>query len=344
MQASHRNNFDFLRFAAAVMVWYSHCYGLTRFPDPLSRYVPFESFGSLGVTIFFVISGYFVTASYENNGNFLIFIRNRALRIIPALWVVVLLSVFVLGPAVTTDSLHQYFADSETWKYLRSMMIFPLQYNLPGVFHSNEAYEVNGSLWTLKQEVRLYGVIAILGVLGILQPRLMFVLLAGLCSLRIYGIIKVPLSTDRIFTQPWADLELAVRLATQFAVGACLYLGRETVPLKISYFFISIVIIVASIYMPYSPKIGNLLFDLAFGYALVCIGFLRIPLLHAFNRWGDFSYGFYLYAFPMQQLFLQILGGNANFTAFLLASFCATFLCSVLSWHAVEKPALSLKG
>lgn len=343
MQTSHRNNFDFMRFAAAVMVWYSHCFTLTGFPDPLSRFVSFESFGSLGVTIFFVISGYFITASYENNGRFLPFIRNRALRILPALFAVVLLSVFVLGPVLTTLSLHEYFSSPVTWRYLRTLLVFPLQYDLPGVFTSSDSTAINGSLWTLQHEVRLYGVIALLGVLSILQPRLMFVLLITLCAIRVYGIIENPAAKERVLTVQWGNLELAVRLATQFAAGSFIYLARDRLPLKMGYLFLCLIIIIAAIYMPFHG-VGNILFDISFGYIVICIGFMRLPLLHYFGRWGDFSYGFYLYAFPMQQLCLHLLGNNANFQAFLFFSFSATFLCSLFSWHLAEKPALSFKA
>lgn len=342
MSQAHRNNFDFFRLMAAISVWYSHCFSLMKQADPLSRLSSFESFGSLGVTIFFIISGYFVTMSYENNQSILRYAKNRFLRIFPALCAVVLASVFILGPLVTSLSLHDYFTHSQTWRYLRSLLIFPLQYELPGVFPNNTVTTINGSLWTLQHEVRLYGVIALLGVLGILRPRLMWGILLGLYAIRLYGAFFHLHLNDRLLTRKWGDLEMAVRLASQFMAGSLLYLARERLALRKDYFALAMLACIAS---PFLPVIyGRLLFDLAFAYAVIYLGFLKLPLLPAASRWGDFSYGFYLYAYPMQQLSLHLLGNNPNFAVFLYASFMATLLCAILSWQLVEKPALRLKS
>ncbi len=340
MQAIHRNNFDFIRLSAAIMVWYGHCYALVKLNDPLERAISFEAFGSLGVTIFFIISGYFVTASYNNNKRFLPYMRNRALRILPALFVVVLLSVFVLGPLVTTLSIGDYFSNHITWRYLKCMLIFPLQYDLPGVFTHNAMSAVNGSLWTLQHELRLYIVIALLGVLGILRPRLMLVLLVGLYVIRMYGYVTVP-PPEKLFTVKWGKLELAVKLASQFAGGALMYLARDKLILCKKYFVIALLLLGGSLFL---PAIANsMLFDIGLTYAVIYLGFLKLPLLPMAGKYGDFSYGFYLYAFPIQQLSLQLLGSDPGFGAFLFTSFVATFLCAILSWHFVENPALSLK-
>lgn len=341
MSSSHSNNFDFLRLTAAIMVWYGHCCAFTHHPDLVSSHFPFESFGSLGVTIFFIISGYFISMSYENNKNILHYIKNRALRILPALVVIILLSTFVIGPLFTTLPLYDYFKDSVTWRYLRCMLVFPLQYGLPGVFtHGAADGAVNGSLWTLQHEVRLYCAVALLGILGILRPRVMFLLLVGMLAFRVYGIVEHFSDDDRVFSFKWGKLELIIRLASQFTAGSFLYLAKDKIPLEWLYFGIAAALVVGSAFLP--PTIGNMAFDFAFVYVVIYIGFLKLPVLPSISRFGDFSYGFYLYAFPMQQISLQLLG-STNFTAFLITSFCASMLCAVLSWHLVEKPALAKK-
>ncbi|HEU5047485.1 MAG TPA: acyltransferase [Rickettsiales bacterium] len=342
MEASHRNNFDFLRFVAAVLVWYGHCYTLGALPDPMTRFVPFGTFADLGVAVFCVISGYFVTRSYEINERLLPFIRNRALRILPALVVVILLTVFVIGPVSTKLSPHAYFVSPLTFDYLHNLLIFPVREHLPDVFKDNASDVVNGSLWVLPHGVRFYGVIALLGVLGILQPRLLGVILLGLFAVRIYGAVMHLHSKQVFFGHAWSEWEVIVRLASEFAAGAFLYLARERVPPSLGGFAIAAVVAGVSIYLPY-PAVGYVLFDMTIAYCIICFGFMRLPLLHGFGGWGDFSYGFYLYAFVMQQFFLHLLGNDADFRMFQLASFCATFLCAVLSWHLVEKRALALK-
>lgn len=331
------NNFDFIRLLAAMFVWYGHCYALLSRVDPVARVSAFESFGGLGVTIFFIISGYFITMSCERSGRLANYARNRALRIVPPLFVVVLLSALVLGPWVSSLSAGTYFTHPETWRYLKCLLIFPLQYDLPGVFKDLSLSAVNGSLWTLQHEVRLYVVIGIIGALGALRTRPMLAILIVLYGIRIYGYIGHP---DSLFTVRWVKLELAIRLASEFMAGGYLYVSRF--PLRGEGVAVAFALAVLSNFLP--AVLGNIVFDLCFAYAVIGFGFLKLPLLAAFSRLGDFSYGFYLYAFPMQQLTLHILGRTPHSYLFMFMSFVLTLFCAVMSWHLVEKPALLLKA
>ena len=67
-------------------------------------------------------------------------------------------------------------------------------------------------------------------------------------------------------------------------------------------------------------------------------------LVHLAFRSGDYSYGLYVYAFPLQQFMIALLGTNASPLPVLLLSAAATFPLAILSWHAVEKPALGWVG
>jgi len=342
MSTSHSDNFDFLRFVAAVMVWYEHCYALYgHIADTITGQIPF---GALGVGIFFIISGYFVTASYQNHRRLWPFIRNRALRILPALFIVVLLSVFVLGPCVTSLSTHDYFQHNETWGYLKSLLIFPLQYNLPGVFTNQPLIAVNGSLWTLQYEVRCYAAVALLGMLMILRPRVVLIIFIGLWLGRIYSMcanIDLLPHISLFDRWSWSKLELSIHLNILFASGALLYLARERIALKKEYFVLAVLVLLVSLTM--QDTTGKLLSDIALPYIIMYIGFAKLPLLSRFSKYGDFSYGMYLYAFPMQQLTFYMLGAHYRFITLVIVSFMLTLACAVTSWYCIEKPALSLK-
>jgi peptidoglycan/LPS O-acetylase OafA/YrhL len=54
-------NFDLIRFAAASTVWYAHCRTFYDLPGVTA----FEYLGRIAVDVFFIVSGYFVTASYS---------------------------------------------------------------------------------------------------------------------------------------------------------------------------------------------------------------------------------------------------------------------------------------
>src|SRR3984893_10721087 len=131
---AHRsNNFDFLRLIGAVLVIYGHASPLTGTVSP-----GFAANGvaTIGVKIFFVISGYLVALSWLRDGNLARFLLRRCLRIFPALVAVVILTVLVLGPLLTTQPLSAYFNNPLVTFYLRNIALY-INYSLPGVFEHN---------------------------------------------------------------------------------------------------------------------------------------------------------------------------------------------------------------
>jgi peptidoglycan/LPS O-acetylase OafA/YrhL len=335
---THNNNFDFLRFLAATFVWYGHCYSIVGTQDPLEKLTGFESFGKFGVVIFFIISGYFITQSYDRKQKILPFLQNRFLRIFPALAVLLLLTVFVLGASITTLPLKSYFTDIDTWKYLRSILIFPLKYELPGVFMENPLHAVNGSLWTLKQEVRLYVILGLLGFIGVLNSRFMFFLFLTLLLTSIYGAYS---KTDHFLWGKYDDVSLAINLGVLFSGGSLLYLLRNHNILQFKLFILFLGLLFASIDLP--QGFSMILWNFSLIYIVIYLGFAKLPLIHKFGAKGDFSYGMYLYAFPLQQLSLYILGFDCNFNHLLILSFSLTLLFAVFSWYLIEKPVMKWK-
>ncbi|WGV19182.1 acyltransferase family protein [Pseudomonas putida] len=167
------NNFLIIRLLAATAVVVGHSFALSYLEclgctDPallLGMPVPVHS---LGVEVFFMVSGFLIAASGERNSARDFYLA-RALRILPGLLVCLLLMAFVLGPVVTSLPLAEYFAKGQVYKYVYSpLLIFKdAQFVLPGVnftprFHG---VSVNGSLWTIPLEMRMYLVLGVL-VLG----------------------------------------------------------------------------------------------------------------------------------------------------------------------------------
>lgn len=121
--ARQDNNFDFIRLLAATMVLVSHQYAIGGFPEPV---LLGDGLGGLSVKVFFAISGYLVAESWFRDPSLWRFLARRVLRIWPGLIVMVLLTILVLGPIVTTWSIRDYLASSQTWAYLRAMKVFAL--------------------------------------------------------------------------------------------------------------------------------------------------------------------------------------------------------------------------
>ncbi|MFM0557513.1 acyltransferase, partial [Paraburkholderia sediminicola] len=149
----HTNNFDFLRFVAALIVIVGHSYSAIGRHQPVIFSVRLATYG---VMIFFAISGYLIAGSWINQPSFLPYIAKRMLRIFPALVVLILLTTFVAGPILTTLPLHDYIFNPCTSLYLRNILLF-INYRLDGVFANLPlAYSVNGSLWSLPAEFAMY--------------------------------------------------------------------------------------------------------------------------------------------------------------------------------------------
>lgn len=125
-----KNNFDFLRLTAAIMVLISHQFALNGRPEPL---IFDQTVGYFSVFIFFIISGYWVTKSYKEESAFLLFIIKRLLRLIPGLAFCLLICFFIIGPLGFSGDLSNYFDTKDNWKFLRNI-IFISKTEINGIF------------------------------------------------------------------------------------------------------------------------------------------------------------------------------------------------------------------
>jgi peptidoglycan/LPS O-acetylase OafA/YrhL len=329
------NNFDLLRFVAASMVIGSHSFplsGSTR--EPLRDLTGFGTFGTLGVRMFFVISGYLVTQSLLRSSTVLSFAAKRILRILPALIVVVLLAALVVGPLITSLTPSEYFARPQTQRYItHNIAMSPTIYRLPGVFRSNTyGPAVNGSIWTLPYEMALYIVLAVLAI-GIKRSRIVVLgLFVCLFLLQLHP-IPHPIVIDHL------ALRRFVKLGLFFFAGSLLYLYRELLPPNKKVAGLLALLFVASFRTQYSLLVS--FFTLP--YLVIWLAHYRRLNTGWFSRHGDFSYGMYIYAFPVQQLTVQMSGGHIRPFELFAIAFPVTLLLAFLSWHLVESPALSLK-
>ena len=163
---ARKNNLDIIRFLAATLVVFSHAYPLTTGNNATEPFAVCSNgqmtFGELAVSIFFIISGFLITQSYDRSKNPIYYFKARVLRIFPGLIFCVLLTVFFLGPIFTELNVKDYFKDPKTYDYLKTITLYWIQYDLPGVFQTNVwPGAVNGSLWTLWYEFFFYIVVAI---------------------------------------------------------------------------------------------------------------------------------------------------------------------------------------
>ena len=293
--------------------------------------------GAVGVVMFFAISGYLITISWLSDPHLARFATRRILRIWPGLCTAVVLCVAVLGPIVSPLPTAEYWAHPLTREYLGNLWL-DTRYTLPGVFDKNPfASSVNGPLWTIPIEVLCYAGIAVLGVAGLIRLRpvapLLLLTLAAALQWR-YGLAP---------GQPSPAWSPVMQYAMMFALGASLAVWRALwMPRRL---LASIVLVGALLCLQATgPAIvaGQVPLLMIATLVVIC-GTASSPLIRHAGTWGDFSYGLYIYAFPMQQLVVWYFANKLGFAAALGLSIFGALLLAVLSWHYIEKPALALK-
>jgi peptidoglycan/LPS O-acetylase OafA/YrhL len=338
------NNFNLLRFIAATMVIWSHSFPLALGPgdnEPLRSSLG-VTFGSIAVDIFFVSSGYLIAASLVSSKNIFRFAWARFLRIYPGLIVATVVTVVFIGLFISTEDTSRYFLDRSTWKFLikNSALLLGIEYSLPGTFtHTPAAYAVNGSLWTLPKELLMYAIFA--GVW--LIAGLFCELVAWNRKLVFKALVSVTLAGELLlyfFGLKEFIEDSNTRLLTAFSFGAFISLFRDRLPANSGL----VVLLAAAILVSSLDRtVFFFVYTLLFPYLVICCALLPVWRLKEFNRVGDYSYGLYVYAFPVQQIimfFMKSVGPEALFGI----AFVVTLILAVISWHAIEKPVLSLKG
>ena len=333
--ASGDDNFFLLRFIAATMVIFGHSYVLSGIPgagDFVARRLgPNIYTGTVAVDLFFVISGFLVTGSYVKRNNLEVFLRSRLLRILPAYAACLVLSAFVIGAVVTELPLGAYLGDPATRDYVYVNLQFGvnLRWSLPGVFGRNPYPNVvNGSIWTLPAEVRMYAWVAILGFFGVLRRR-------WLANIVLTVLLVIGLAwPERLPLVPLADF---VPFAGFFAAGAFCFLNRDRIPLRTD-LLLGLVVLAA-----FARRSAHFLPLLSVVLVYGCFWFAYRPRLGFFTRFGDCSYGLYLWGFPMQQIVISRFGLSTRPIVLFALSLPLALLCAIASWHLVEQPLLGLK-
>ena len=331
----HDGAYDCIRLLAAAMVLLSHSYVLAgdAGAEPLVRLTGgAHDLGEIAVNLFFAMSGYLVALSWQRDPDFRRFLLRRALRIVPGLAAVALGSVLVVGPIFTSLDLASYFAAPRTWLYLTKITAMPALHGLPGVFDATPYPSVvNGSLWSLRLEVLCYLGLSLLGLLAWKRATPLVV-----------AAIALLLAADFAASLPRFGLPVQVLSQAQtYLFDAMIFLlgilaariGLPTRPLRLG-----LPALAATLALMWWPE-ARAPFAIALGLAAIgCGAGLRCSV----KSFGDWSYGLYLWAFPVQQMTISLWPGLTPLGLFARA-LPATLLLAALSWHLIESRALAFK-
>ena len=310
----NRNSFDILRLVAAFMVLWSHQFAFSGEQERI--FLGFTP-ASLGVGIFFAISGYLNAQSVVRGQSSIDFLIKRARRIFPALVGASVFCVFLT--ATVTTSWAAFWLSVPDFVFRNSTTLFGIRYTLPGVFDGNlYPSAINGSLWTLPNEIKLYIYLAIIAVVTRYRLRpLFFVLLVFLVGFTIWE--SLPTTEKGHFNN----------FAILFLFGAMLALAeRLACPLKpaILFGFLAAVAALAPVSFSLLPAIAFLSIQIGKARAPT---WLQPPI--------DISYGVYLFAFPIQQYVSTY--GISFWPSIAVSAFCTTLL-AIASALCIERPAV----
>ncbi len=334
------NNFNLIRLVAALSVIVTHSVSVLGLPP--DRGFSFDSLGlSLGdvaIDVFFVTSGFLVTGSLCKRGNLVAFLWARALRIYPALWVMLVLTVFVLAPALTTLTLPGYFSAPKTLEYFAkcATLIGGVRWSLPGVFEAKPLKgEFNGSLWTLPVELRLYLTLAAGWLVFAVAPKIRVRALTFLAPL-VSSLFLVIIVRGRVFGGPFNPANVRVFM---FLYGTTLFLWRDKIPLSPG---VLVALLACLVLAAFDRSVFFVAYALCLAPLVLHLAYLPKGPILSFNNWGDFSYGVYIYAFPIQQTLAYLSPRMPPIAMVGLSSFIS-LIAAALSWFLIEKRALALK-
>ena len=334
-----QNNFDFLRLAAALCVVWSHQFALYGLREP--EVARAHSLGGFGVLIFFSISGFLVAQSWQADPHLWRFAAKRLLRVWPGLAVAVTLVALLLGPWVSDLSMWEYLTHPQLREYFQNLQ-FNTRDRLPLSFEGNALpLAVNGPLWTIPLELKCYLLLMVLGVFGLLR-RWRWVLLGTTLALAFAYCALDRRGAGWGSTFYWlAKRDFLVEFGLFFFAGSALHAFRVHQSPRKAAVVLGVALLLAGAAMAMDRPLFALW--LAVPAAVIVIGNASTPILRRAGRFGDLSYGVYIYAFPVQQTMIWLLKDRLPWAGVLALALAVTFALAFASWHLVEKRALRLK-
>lgn len=316
------------------MVIWGHAYPLTsddKGTDFVFAITGFEYSGGLAVKFFFFISGLLIGNSLLSGTGPKEYLKARFFRIWPALTAFVLIFTFLIGPLITSTDFNGYLVSKDTWSFvfsnigtspaLGSVRSNFTIWELPGVFQANFLTEVNGSLWTIPYEILCYSTAFII---WFFSHKLRLLLLTSAMVILVV----------QYFVPDIAIVDSSrILLLILFYAGFALSLVQSKIKVgPLTHLLLGVLALIF-----WGSSVGVLFF-----YALIFSLILQVSALQsirAIRLPGDYSYGVYIWGWPIQQLL--VMSGQINSTlANQLITMAIALAIGAASWHLIEKPAI----
>lgn len=345
----HLNNFDCLRTIFAVFVIITHSFLLTLGPghenDWLGEATKGQiNFSTLGLAGFFSISGYLIFISMKKSKTIMDYYRNRLLRILPGLFVVLVVTAlsFVL---LSSFPFIEYFTSADPYRYVFynfNLFTAPQKTILDTIKNHPFPDNINSSLWTIRYEFLFYIGTSLLFFIRHKKTWLKGLLLtAFIFCWMLKFFLKVPIMEPyTLLGNSGFTLFFICHFALYFISGALLavyHIERFRFPNAL--LLGSIVVVICALDANIFPYISGIFVPII----ILLIGVKSTPGLRGWSKmkWGDPSYGIYLYGFPIQQVLMHYF--DLGPVALMLTAAPLAIFAGLLSYYLVEKKALKLK-
>jgi peptidoglycan/LPS O-acetylase OafA/YrhL len=336
------NNFDAIRLFLALAVVYSHSYSFYFGNESAEVFHVvtngMRTAGGLAVQCFFIISGFLILHSYVRSRSLGDYLLKRVRRIHPGFIVAVIFSGLVIVPVFSDLG-----ASLITARYIGSLLLNAviLRFHTPSdvTFMANPyPGAVNGSLWSIPFEFWCYLGLAGLGIVGAVKLRwTVVVLLIAVVGTRVFLDLTGRKPGGGLVGQiiGWPYLWFAVLPC--FLLGMIVYLYRDSIPRSRWLFLAACVVPLGVAWGTGREWCMTAVSPICMSYCVFYVAFGAHVRLHSFGRYGDFSYGTYLYAFPLQQATMALLGTRISFPVYLVLCVIVSLLAGITSWYLVER-------
>jgi peptidoglycan/LPS O-acetylase OafA/YrhL len=349
------NNFNLLRFSAATLVLFSHSFTLATgdyHQEPINSALH-TSFGQIALDMFFITSGFLVTGSLLRRRQLRSFLLARLLRIYPGYWVATLLTLLFCALFISTVPTAEFWSDPGVWFYIwRHILLVKLSAStLPGVFGGLPVSNViNGSIWSLPWELRMYAALAMawLGAICVCKWQ----------NRRDPRVGRADAATDKVFLRICVAIFAVAIIASwvvfirgtdspsaalggMFFTGVIFKLFEQRIRFDARWAMVMLALILGAAF--FNATAFGTLYRLFAAYLTLFVAQYPSPSLQRFNQFGDYSYGLYIYAFPVQQTYIHFFPGIGPLQL-LTAAFPTALAFAILSWSWVERPGMRFKG
>ncbi|RBQ10005.1 acyltransferase family protein [Pedobacter miscanthi] len=331
-----KNAIGFIRLILAIFVVIQHSFVLNGQIDPLSS-LGLTSFGALGVDSFFILSGFLITASWLNSKSFLNYIWHRILRIFPAFWFCLVFTALIVAPVMALISgqiIDLHFIGNQATYIFKNLALNIYQPTIGNLTNNLVEKSLNGSLWTLFWEFSFYILLAISGIFGALEKRKW--LLIGFTAIYILCYWLDPCKCT-FFLKFFTNKSIAI-LPYYFLIGSIGFTFRKYIP--DSTFLLIFCIILWIVDIKFNP---NFPLNPFFLFYILLWLITNLPV-KSIERFGDFSYGIYIYHFLIIQTIILASGNYVSAWEIFAITVPISLLMAYISWNMIEKKCLNLKN